>query len=184
MTVPATDDADIYVCVIAECYGKILAEAGREITAAAIAERLSMWCDRWAPELAAAEIERISKIALRMQGRLPDSETVGRRLRLTYQDRCRLKITAIGCYDIDKKARKARARERKRERDRIRAAAKRAARVGHQSREEYLSRSKSKLKPWEAQGVSRRTYYRRLSSSRRLTRHKSVASPSYDGWSD
>jgi hypothetical protein len=29
------------------------------------------------------------------------------------------------------------------------------------SRDEYLAASKSRLKPWEAQGVSRRTWYRR-----------------------
>jgi len=33
---------------------------------------------------------------------------------------------------------------------------------GHKTREEYLATSLSRLKPWEAEGISRRTYYRRL----------------------
>lgn len=49
-----------------------------------------------------------------------------------------------------------------RERDAERKKAKRAA-AGAMTREEYESQSKSKLKPWEAEGVSRRTWYRRRS---------------------
>ena len=157
---PATDDADIYVKAIAECYASILADGGKPLTVDSISDRLQLWTDRWAPHLTEPQVRDIASRAIRLHGRFLDNETVGRRLRLLHAERAALKITRIGCCDVDRAARKRLAKERKRERDRLRAAAKRSA-AGAKTRAEYLAGSVERSAPWKALGISRRAFYYR-----------------------
>ena len=130
------------------------------MTAAVIAAGLTIWCGGWAPHVTEAEIAAVAKRVSKLKGKRPADDVVGRRLRLSDADRSRLKITAIGAYDVNRKARAARRLAKKRERDRKRSAAKRVAK-GAVSRQEYLAKSLSRAQPWLALGISRRTYYRR-----------------------
>lgn len=158
---PDTDDIDIYVQEIAYCLGRVLAEKAITLTATAIVDRLNLWCDRWAPTFPTKSRNKCARRALRMRGRLPDNETVGRRLFLLYQERAYLKITSVGCYDVDRNARKRLREAGKRKRDRERRARARAL-EGRQSRQEYLAtHSLSREQPWIKLGISRRTYYRK-----------------------
>jgi hypothetical protein len=82
-------------------------------------------------------------------------------LGLEYADRQRLAINTIGAIDKTKRERTIERKKRKREKDRIRAAIKRRAR-GAISREEWLSGNHlSRSRPWEREGISKATWYRR-----------------------
>ncbi len=93
----------------------------------------------------------------RQKGVRHRAETLGNRLNLSREDRIRLGVTTIrwaGCTDADMKA-------NRRERD---AARKRAAR----STLKALKPVKANLsasRPWEAEGISRRTWERRRSAA-------------------
>jgi hypothetical protein len=83
-------------------------------------------------------------------------------LRLDYETRQRLGITMIGAYDADKRER----RRRRQERDR-QAKERRRGEKGAQTRAEWLeANSISRAKPWEEQGISRITWYRRQKAAR------------------
>ncbi|MDP3553093.1 hypothetical protein [Methylocystis sp.] len=92
---------------------------------------------------------------------LVSDQEAARRLLVDSDERHELQLRSIGAVDSTPEVRKVEARERKRERDRVLKTAKRRA-DGVQPREEYERESASKTRPWEALGVSRRTYYRRL----------------------
>lgn len=81
-------------------------------------------------------------------------------LQLDYDTRQKLGITMIGACDADKRERK----RRRKERDRLAKERKRRER-GAKTRAEYEAKSISKAKPWEAQGISRRTWYRQQGRS-------------------
>ena len=63
----------------------------------------------------------------------------------------------VGAYDADKRERKRRRKERNRQ---IQGNAKRREK-GAKTRAEYEANSISKAKPWETEGISRRTWYSR-----------------------
>jgi hypothetical protein len=88
------------------------------------------------------------------------ADSLARRLNLTEAERRRLRITTIGAVDLDKAARLKRRRELSRQ---IKAAARQAK--GAASRAYYEAQSLSRTKPWHAQGISRRTWYRRRGTS-------------------
>ena len=67
-----------------------------------------------------------------------------------------LGIRTIGIVGLNKRQRRARQKEKKRKRDTARRRAN-----GAQSRADYENNSVSRAKPWEALGISRRTWYRR-----------------------
>jgi hypothetical protein len=166
--VPETDDADIYVRSVAECYGNVARADGKPVTSAIIAEGLTVWCGGWAPHVSTAEITAIAKRVAGLKGKMPLDDAIGKRLRLTDADRTRLKITTIGSHDFTRTAREARRHTKKRERDRKRIAAQRAA-LGRQSRADFLAaNSLSREQPWLALGISRRTFYRRLKAGQKL----------------
>jgi len=77
-------------------------------------------------------------------------------LSLTYAERQKLKITTIGACDVSKRGRELLSKQKKRDRDRIRATEKRRM-AGAQSRATSLSTTR----PWEKDGISRRTWERR-----------------------
>ena len=137
---------------------------GKSVSVTSIAKGLALWCGGRAPQVTDAEITTIAETAAQLRGDLPADDIIGRRLMLSDADRTHLRITAIGAYDVDKKAREARRRAKKRARDQKRAAEKRAA-AGCQTRAEYLAGSLSRRQPWAALGISKRTYYRRQQKS-------------------
>src|SRR5690606_8887235 len=70
----------------------------------------------------------------------------------------------IGACDVSDAGRAVLAMNAKRERDRQRSEKKRRAQ-GATVRAEYEAKSLSATKPWEAEGISRRTWYRRNSGT-------------------
>lgn len=93
------------------------------------------------------------------------AKALGRKMRLTQEERQRLRITTIRAFDVsddDMKANRA-ARENVRHRRRRRKA-------GAVDRAEWLAaNSAARKKPWEALGIGRATYYRRLKAPSRET---------------
>jgi hypothetical protein len=114
---------------------------------------LFRFCNERAPWLDPDEIDR---------SRLYPKETdaLGQELRLPADLRDQLRIRTIGACDQTKTERAAIAKAKKRERDRERR------RQGRQRRAEYIaSHATSRTRPWEQQGISRRTWYRRRGTS-------------------
>jgi hypothetical protein len=90
--------------------------------------------------------------------RIWTSAALAEALRLTEEERIALGgVPAIGAIDVTPEERKQKRKERNTARMRE---ARRAKNV--QPRDQYLAKVKSSAKPWEADGVSRATYYRRL----------------------
>lgn len=116
---------------------------------------MNAWLDRRAPFIAGEERkEVIAKVFRKPILFKPD--TLATKLGLTYARRQRLGITTIGSIDMPAEARKEIRKEKARAR---KAAARRAA--GCSSRTEYEADSLNQKKPWETQGMTRATWYRR-----------------------
>jgi hypothetical protein len=93
-----------------------------------------------------------------------DTQTLGNSLGLTAKERSMWNITTIRPCDQTVEERAVLRKARRRERDRMRRI------HGRQPRAEYLAANAlSRTKPWEAEGISRRTYYRRLAQVGRGT---------------
>lgn len=121
------------------------------------------WARKWMPWLPVEEIEPIMAEAAKRR-RMMRADGVAGLLRVSLDERTRLELKTIGACDIDRGMRLAMARQRKRERDRERQRAKRAA-ENRMDRASYEAGSLEKEKPWEAEGISRRTWYRRRGTS-------------------
>ncbi len=104
------------------------------------------------------EIEEVIAQASRRR-RMMTADGVAGLLMVTIAERTRLKLKTIGACDISKAERGKIAKERKRERDRSRQEQRRRA-AGRKDRKSYAGQSLSTLKPWEAVGMSRATWYR------------------------
>jgi hypothetical protein len=117
--------------------------------------RLKSWLTVWAPWMPPDELAALTDAAIAKPLRWL-ADTLGKRLGLREADRARLGITTIGAVDMTKAeretARKARMRQAKREQRR---------KQGVKPRAEYLATSAERTKPWEAEGISRRTWFRR-----------------------
>jgi hypothetical protein len=148
-------------------YGQHLPEddAGRE-DARIMANHLAMlngdqrrniasWMARWTPWMPELELARLIDQVLAKTRRWR-ADTLGKRLNLTEAERQRLRVTTIGACDMTKAERKAARKARKREAMRNRRKA-----TGAKLRAEYLAESAERAKPWTAEGISRRTWYRR-----------------------
>jgi hypothetical protein len=86
-----------------------------------------------------------------------NADKLARFLGITFPQRTALGITSIGSIDVN---RRGRALLRKRRR-RLYLERRRRSR-GARPRAEYEANSLARAKPWEAEGVSRRTWYRRI----------------------
>jgi hypothetical protein len=84
------------------------------------------------------------------------SETLGKLLRVTAAEWRALRLRTISPIDMTTEERRQDSQLRHRERMRIKR-----RKAGKTPRAEYLARSLSKTKPWEAEGISRRTWERR-----------------------
>jgi hypothetical protein len=105
--------------------------------------------------LGPSEIDEILDVA-NTGRRACSADAVARFLGLTYKQRQRLKITTIGAIDVNKRGRSLlRQRRRRRYQERRRRAR------GAAPRAEWEANSKSRIKPWEQEGMTRRTWYRK-----------------------
>jgi hypothetical protein len=116
--------------------------------------RIASMLSLWAPWMSATEAGALTAkvIAKPLRWR---ADTLGRRLGLTEAERQRLKITTIGAIDVTKDERI----KSRRERDRARHHHHRRAQ-GATPRDEYEANSISRTRPWEALGMSRRSWHR------------------------
>jgi hypothetical protein len=102
--------------------------------------------------LAEAEATEILASADDMR-RHRSADRLARFLGVTYAQRQRLGITTIGAIDVSRKGRMMLSKRKDRDR-------KRRTR-GTKPRAEYEAHSLTRTKPWQAAGMSRRTWYRR-----------------------
>jgi hypothetical protein len=171
--VPATDDADLYLAPIAQCFRKILTDNGKlvpvntpnhvGINCGAVMKRFGFWLEDWAPHVTTDHAADIVRQVLAQRRILDADDDLGAKLRLSHADRHRLKIRTIGSFDVDRKSRRKLQKIKKRERDRIDALKRRRAK-GALPRAEYEAGSLSGARPWREMGISRATYYRRRSA--------------------
>jgi hypothetical protein len=154
--VPDTDDADVYLEPVVNCFHVIAAAQGRDISVDGIVKLFWFWCERWAPHVSHSQATERARLERARSPKLLADDVVGKAIHLSYEERLQENITAIGSYDADKVMRKKLAADRRRKRDRLRKAEERAAK-GATPR----ANSHSRTKPWEQDGVSRRTWERR-----------------------
>lgn len=116
---------------------------------------IARWIEIWAPWLTAREQAEIVPPILANPQRWK-ADALAWRLRLTMEQRTMLGITTIGAVDMNKGART----KLRKQRDRERKARQRRAK-GMKPRKAYELQSITAAKPWIAEGISRRTWYRR-----------------------
>lgn len=112
--------------------------------------------DTCAPWLVDGERQQFLQEATQSRPPRLKADTLAKRLNLTSDVRQALNINTIGAIDLLEAER----RERRLARDRERKASRRRE-GGRKPRSDYLQNSVSQAKPWLAEGVSRRTWYRR-----------------------
>lgn len=117
------------------------------------------WAKTWAPWVSGEEILEMV-YACRGRKYMLGAEAIAKMLHVTMKERAALCLKTIGACDVSEDERKTVSKHIKRERDRIRQQENRQAK-GVVSRQSYEAASAENIKPWEAEGVSRRTWYRR-----------------------
>ena len=153
-----TDDADIYLVAVAQTLRRIYEKWRGAATTEDVLDRLKVWAERRTIRIPDDMLRDCARAAVQCRS-FETADSLAKRLRLKYAERMLLKITTIGACDVDKVGRTRLRKERKRRRDRARAAAKRAA-SGAVQRPQYLALCLSRVRPWEAEGISRRTWER------------------------
>lgn len=147
-------------------YGHVLPDddAGRDDLVVAInhlaclphpQKPIERWLEIWAPWLTIAERKTIVQPILASPQRWK-ADALAWRLRLTADDRAALGITTIGAIDENSAARKKRRKLQARKR-----MAQLRRQQGSKSRKVYEDQSIEQASPWIAEGISRRTWYRR-----------------------
>jgi len=154
--VPETDDPSI-IEAVAYAINAHCQKVGGDFP-----DALRNWCAVWAPWANARAGEIIRPILNTLVRRRHDlhADKLARLLHVSFNEREMLGLNTIGACDIPPEIRRAIVKNRKRKRDRARQAAIREA-EGRQNRTSYEGESLSRTKPWEAEGISRRTWYRR-----------------------
>jgi hypothetical protein len=137
------EDLRILLHIKAACYAP---ERREQALASEIAVMAAWMADAKAIKLAA----EIAPSPMKLK-----ADTLGRMLDVDWQTRERLKLWQIGAANMPSDIRQI----RRRQRDAERKARQRRA-EGRKTRNEYLAASLTATKPWEAEGVSRRTWYR------------------------
>lgn len=116
---------------------------------------IANWIEVWAPWLTSAEQAEIVQPILANPRRWK-ADALAWAMHLTMEERTVLGITTIGAIDLNKGARTKRRKQRDRERK-----AKQRRSKGMKPRKVYEQQALTNAKPWEAEGISRRTWYRR-----------------------
>ena len=166
-TIPTRDLDQIKAVLpeVAATYRVIIAHRCRGVGDGELPDRMEQWCNKmrisrvFTDEEIAEAIEQAEQ-----RNHLAPADKLAAILGLEYADRQRLAIRTIGAIDMSKRKRTIERKERKREKDRIRKAIKRRNR-GVISRQEYLAESLSRVRPWEREGITRRTWERRRDAS-------------------
>ena len=124
-------------------------------------DRMRAEIERWAPWMSEDEARelRIEINGMPVWQRRPMARTLGERLNVPYPERARLGLRTIGPCDVSEKAMETMRKQKKRQRDKLRRQ--------RQPRAEYLAASLAQTKPWEQEGISRRTWERRRVASPR-----------------
>ncbi|MDI7864078.1 hypothetical protein MRS76_19195 [Rhizobiaceae bacterium n13] len=134
----------------------------RAVALSATAQDIRDWCGRFAPWIFRRWEELIVPIALeglRRKKMLP-SDDVAKLLCVSMAERTSLGLKTIGACDISREQRDRLAKENKRERDRNRQERKRRA-AGMKDRKSHRAQTLAATRPWEAEGISRRTWFNR-----------------------
>src|SRR5262245_47370976 len=122
--------------------------------------------ETWAPWMAAEEaysvVQQIERTPPRLRNRT--AKDLGRRLNVTNAEREHLKLRTIAPADMTDEQWSEWRKQKKRQCERLRLQRKRRQ-AGIRSRTIYLANSLSTQKPWQIQGISRRTWYRRRTSN-------------------
>ncbi|WP_316176247.1 hypothetical protein [Bradyrhizobium sp. SZCCHNRI1073] len=113
------------------------------------------WIEVWAPWMSVKAASELAAQVIANPQRWK-ADPLAWRLRLTFEDRTMLGITTIGAIDMNKAART----KRRKAADRERKARERRTK-GAKPRKAYLEQSLARAKPWQAEGISRATWYRR-----------------------
>lgn len=115
--------------------------------------------EKWAPWMTMAEANEMGSRAMFRPSRYK-ADDLAWKLKLNKLDRRTLGITTIGAIDEGKAART----KRRRQLDRQRKENERRAK-GAKARKVYEQQSAERHRPWELEGISRRTWYRRRGTS-------------------
>ncbi|KEC75589.1 hypothetical protein RLPCCGM1_c0968 [Rhizobium leguminosarum bv. phaseoli CCGM1] len=150
--VPEADDALIYVEVIASLAFVEFKEGFVEVVLG--------WAARWVPWAGKAVIEEIIYERTKVRFSPLSADALGHALHLSYAERCALDIRTIGAFDVPKTKRAKLQKAKRRQRELSRKEKQRRA-AGAAPRADYLANSLSQSRPWEAFGISRRTWERR-----------------------
>ncbi len=110
------------------------------------------WLARWAPWMSPRQMGVLATEAIERNIRWK-ADTLARRIRLTDRERSALCVRTIGAIDLGKADRAK--RRRRANKESLRRA------KGAVPRAEYEAKSLAQRKPWQAQGISRATWYRR-----------------------
>ncbi|MFI0843961.1 hypothetical protein [Mesorhizobium sp. IMUNJ 23232] len=134
---------------------------------------LQAWCSYIAPFLLNPDyLDPMADAVASVRHRTFDlrSDAVARLLGITLDERLALGLKTVGACDCSPADLRKIMKDRKMVADRERIAEKRKAQ-GRQRRAEYLEANPiSRLKPWEAEGISRRTWYRRQKADTGVSR--------------
>jgi hypothetical protein len=152
---PVTEDADKFLLQAAKQLRRNLKDRTGLAKAEDVLDRLTIWAKRWAHFTPIGHFREIVAHAMR-QPAIEKADALAAMLHLTYAERQYLKITTIGSCDVSRTERQSLSKQKKRDRDRIRAAEKRRL-AGARPR----STSLSATRPWDKDGISRRTWERR-----------------------
>ena len=143
---PDTDDRSIYL----EMAAHHLKPRDGDLVFA-----LDLWARRVGAKLSDRELSRVAR-NVSAKPRLFKADTLGNLLRVTYDERSKLKLTTIGCYDVSKAQRRRLRKQKRRLNDQARR-----RENGAIPRAQYLANSLTRQQPWLVAGISRRTWYRR-----------------------
>lgn len=124
---------------------------GPEAVALKMANAVKVWAP-WMDHTEAEQlIDRINRMPTRE--RKPTARQIGKRQQVTNEQRERWKLWTIAPCNMTDVQMQEQRKAKKRDRDRQRR--------HRQPRQIYLANAKARTKPWEAEGISRRTWYRR-----------------------
>ena len=125
-----------------------------------ISAKVVAWARKWAPWCSSDEAGRLAAHVLRRPYKFT-ADVLAEKVGLTYAERQALGITTIGAIDVDPAE-----RERlRRQRYNAKRKEKRRA-VGVKPRELYEECSNQSVRPWEEEGISASTWYRRRRAAR------------------
>lgn len=150
--IPETDDAFIYLEVICNL---TYVEFDQDHVKVALE-----WAARWLPWATKKAVEDVIYDRTQVRFRSLSADALGHALHVSYEERCLLDLRTIGSFDVTKRQRTKIRKAKRRDRDRHRKMVKRRS-AGAVTRAEYLAKSLSQSKPWEAFGVCRRTWEKR-----------------------